>query len=149
MITDSGPFVIEYNVRFGDPECQVLLRNLQTDFLKIIELNLKDKLRNLRIRNDKKSVICVVLASKGYPGKFKKDKVLNNLSKAKCIKDVEIFHAGTLLRNNKIVSSGGRVLSITAKADSISLARKLAYKVLSIIAWKEGFYRKDIGQKNL
>ncbi len=149
MITDSGPFVIEYNVRFGDPECQVLLRNLQTDFLKIIELNLKDKLRNLRIRNDKKSVICVVLASKGYPGNFKKDKVLNNLSKAKCIKDVEIFHAGTLLRNNKIVSSGGRVLSITAKADSISLARKLAYKVLSIIAWKEGFYRKDIGQKNL
>ena len=116
-----------------------LLRNLQTDFLKIIELNLKDKLRNLRIRNDKKSVICVVLASKSYPGKFKKIRFSIILSKAKCIKDVEIFHAGTLLRNNKIVSSGGRVLSITAKADSISLARKLAYKVLSIIVWKEWF----------
>ncbi len=149
MITNTGPFVIEYNVRFGDPECQVLLRNLQTDFLEIIELNLKDKLRNFRIRNDKKSVICVVLASKGYPENFKKDKVLNNLCKAKSLKGVEIFHAGTSLKKNKILSSGGRVLSVTAKADSISSARKLAYKALSIISWKEGFFRKDIGKKNL
>ncbi len=148
MITKNGPFVIEYNVRFGDPECQVLLRNLQTDFLKILNLSLKDKLKNFRIKNDKKSVICVVLASKGYPGNFNKNKVLNNISKAKSIEGVEIFHAGTTLKRNKIVSSGGRVLSVTAKANSIYSARKLAYKALSIISWKDGFYRKDIGQKN-
>ena len=148
MITKDGPFVIEYNVRFGDPECQVLLRNLKTDFLKILDLNLNDNLRNFKIKNDNKSVICVVLASKGYPGNFDKNKVLNNISEAKYLKGVEIFHAGTALRKNKIVSSGGRVLSITAKANSIYSARKLAYKALSIISWKYGFYRKDIGQKN-
>ncbi len=148
MITKNGPYVIEYNVRFGDPECQVLLRNLKTDFLKIIKLNIEDKLKQISLETDKKFVICVVLASKGYPEEFKKNKVLNNISKAKSIKGIEIFHAGTSLKNGEIVSSGGRVLSITSKANSLKSARKLAYRALKEINWKWGHYRSDIGLKN-
>ncbi len=149
MITKKGPFVIEYNVRFGDPECQILIRSLQTDFLKIIDHNLKDNLSNIRIKNLSQSFVCIVLASKGYPGKFKKNKIIKNISKAQSLKGVEIFHAGTSFRNNEIVSSGGRVLSITAQAKSVNLARKLAYKAIRIIGWVDGFYREDIGLKNL
>ena len=149
MITPKGPYVIEYNVRFGDPECQTLLRNLQTDILKIIDYNLKDKLSDLTIRNKKKSVVCVVVASKGYPGNYKKDKIIENISKAQSIEGIQIFHSGTALKENKIVSSGGRVLAITAQADSIFRARKMAYKATALIDWKEGFFRNDIGKKNL
>tara|TARA_B100000963_G_C22591811_1_gene655885 strand:+ start:416 stop:1681 length:1266 start_codon:yes stop_codon:yes gene_type:complete len=148
MITTKGPYVIEYNVRFGDPECQILLRNLKTDFLKIINLNIEDKLEDITLLSDKMSVVCVVLASDGYPGEFKKNKILENLSKAQSIKGVEIFHAGTTKINGKIFSSGGRVLSITSKANSIDSARKLAYKALRIINWKWGHFRNDIGIKN-
>ena len=149
MITPTGPYVIEYNVRFGDPECQTLLRNLQTDILKIIDYNSKDKLSDLTIRNKKQSVVCVVVASTGYPGNYKKNKIIENISKAQSIEGVEIFHSGTSLKRNKIISSGGRVLTITAQAGSIFHARKIAYKAISIIDWKEGFFRSDIGQKNI
>ena len=149
MITSQGPFVIEYNVRFGDPECQTLLRNLQTDILKIIDYNLKDRLSDLTIRNKKQSVVCVVVASKGYPGNYKKNKVISNLSKAQSIKGVEIFHAGTALKKEKVISSGGRVLAVTAQGNSIAHARKIAYKAVEAIGWKEGFFRNDIGQKNV
>ena len=149
MITSKGPFVIEYNVRFGDPECQTLIRNLQTDILKIIDYNLKDKLSDLTIRNKKQSVVCIVVASKGYPGSFKKNKIIKNISKAQSVKGIEIFHAGTSLKKNKIISSGGRVLAVTAQADSIVQARKIAYKAVAIIDWKGGFFRNDIGQKNI
>ena len=149
MITSQGPFVIEYNVRFGDPECQTLLRNLQTDILKIIDHNLKDKLSDLTIRNKKQSVVCVVVASKGYPGNYKKNKVISNLLKAQSIKGVEIFHAGTALKKEKVISSGGRVLAVTAQGNSIAHARKIAYKAVEAIGWKEGFFRNDIGQKNV
>ncbi len=149
MITPKGPYVIEYNVRFGDPECQTLLRNLQTDILKIIDYNLKDKLSDITIRNKKQSVVCVVVASKGYPGNYRKNKILKNISKAQSIKGVVVFHAGTSLEKNKIISSGGRVLSVTAQANSIINARKIAYKAIALIDWKEGFFREDIGQKNI
>ena len=148
MITKNGPFVIEYNVRFGDPECQTLLRNLKTDLLEIIDSNVNDKLSDINIRNGKQSVVCVVLASKGYPGKFKKNSVIKNLSNAQLIKGVEIFHAGTSAKNQSIVSSGGRVLSITSKARTIKIARMQAYKAIKKINWSGGFFRKDIGLKN-
>ncbi len=148
MITKDGPFVIEYNVRFGDPECQILLKSLKTDFLKVVDYNLRDNLSNLKIRNKKKSFVCIVLASKGYPGVFKKNKIIKNISRAKSLKGIEIYHSGTSFKNNDIVSSGGRVLSITAESESIDSARKLAYKALKIIKWKDGYYRKDIGLKN-
>ena len=148
MITKNGPFVIEYNVRFGDPECQVLLRNLRTDFLKIVKSNVDDNLANIKIRNDNKFVICVVLASKGYPDEFKKFKVLSNITKAQSLEGVEIFHAGTTFKNGKLVSSGGRVLSITSTGDTIKSARKLAYEALRLISWEWGHFRNDIGLKN-
>ena len=148
MITANGPYVIEYNVRFGDPECQTLLRNLKTDFLALIKSNIEDRLEYMNIQKDKMSVVCVVLASKGYPESFKKNKIVRNISKAQSIKGIEIFHAGTSLKKGKVISSGGRVLSITSKANSISSARKLAYRALKIINWKWGHYRSDIGQKN-
>lgn len=148
MITSNGPYVIEYNVRFGDPECQILMRNLQTDFLKIINLNIQDKVSKLKIRRENKSIICVVLASKGYPGIFNTNKKIENLEKAKLIKGVEIFHAGTESKGSGVFSTGGRVLSITAKGKSISEARRLAYKALEQINWPYGFYRKDIGLLN-
>ena len=149
MITSDGPQVIEYNVRFGDPECQVLMRNLRTDLLKVISFNLQDKLSKIKIRNDKKSTICVVLASKGYPNDFQKGLIIKNIDIAQALDDVEIFHAGTLKVKDKIFSAGGRVLSITSKAKDIKSARKLAYKALKVIGWNMGFFRKDIGIKNI
>ncbi len=148
MITKEGPYVIEYNVRFGDPECQILLRNLKTDLLTIMESNLQDKLSNINIKTDNKAVICVVLASNGYPGNFKKNKILKNLNKVKSLKGIKIFHAATSIKNGNIVSSGGRVLSITSKAKSINSARKMAYEALNKIGWEGGFFRNDIGLKN-
>tara|TARA_X000001036_G_C20677858_1_gene804830 strand:- start:272 stop:1537 length:1266 start_codon:yes stop_codon:yes gene_type:complete len=149
MINKHGPHVIEYNVRFGDPECQVLMRNLRTDLLKVILFNLKDKLSKVKIHNDKKSTVCVVLASKGYPDSFKKGLIIKNLDKAQALDGIEIFHAGTSTINHKIVSAGGRVLSVTSKAKDIKSARKIAYKALKIIGWDMGFFRKDIGIKNI
>ncbi len=148
MITNNGPYVIEYNVRFGDPECQILLRNLKTDLLEIIESNVNDKLSTVKIENYNDSVVCIVLASKGYPGKFKKNQIIKNISKAQKIKGVEIFHAGTSFKDGKVLSSGGRVLSITSKAKTIKVAREKAYKAVSQISWPGGFYRNDIGLKN-
>ncbi len=149
MITKSGPYVIEYNARFGDPECQVLLRNLKTDLLKVILHNIEDKLSKIKIKNEKNSTICVVLASKGYPNTYKKGVMIKNIDKAQELNGIEIFHAGTSILENKIISSGGRVLSITSKAENIKKAREIAYKALKIIGWNEGFYRKDIGIKNI
>ncbi len=148
MITEQGPSVIEYNVRFGDPECQTLLRNLDTDFLEIISSCVNDKLSQVSIKKNNKSVICVVLASKGYPGRYKKNSILKNLNSAEEIDNVIIFHAGTNLKNNKILSSGGRVLSVTSTGKDIKDAREKVYKAIKEIKWKEGFFRKDIGIKN-
>ena len=148
MITEQGPSVIEYNVRMGDPECQTLLRNLDTDFLEIISSCVNDKLSQVSIKKNNKSVICVVLASKGYPGRYKKNSILKNLNSAEEIDNVIIFHAGTNLKNNKILSSGGRVLSVTSTGKDIKDAREKVYKAIKEINWKEGFFRKDIGIKN-
>ena len=149
MVNKLGPHVIEYNVRFGDPECQTLLRKLKSDLLEIFIAVNDDKLSKIKIEVEKKSSLCVILASKGYPGKYKTDKIIKNIEKAKSIKDIEIFHAGTKSQKNKILSSGGRVLSITSVGDTISIARKKAYKALKKINWKSGFFRTDIGEKNL
>ena len=148
MITRKGPFVIEYNVRFGDPECQTLLCNLKTDLLKIIKLNIHDRLSEIKIKNTKQNVITVVLASKGYPGKFKINSTLKNLSNASLIKGVEIFHGATTIKKGKVVSTGGRVLSITSKAKNLKTARIQAYKTIELIDWSNGFFRSDIGLKN-
>ena len=130
MITKDGPYVIEFNVRFGDPECQVLMRNLDTDILKIVKAVANDKLSNIKIKNKKLSTICVVIASMGYPNTYKVNKQIKNLNEAQKIKNIEIFHAGTKNVKNKILSSGGRVLSITAQAKDLKSARKIAYSAI-------------------
>lgn len=140
--------VIEYNVRFGDPECQTLLRSLKTDLLEIFKATCEDKLSNIRIIKKKQAVVCVVLAAKGYPGKYEKNKIIKNLQNLKLEKDVEIFHAGTKLISEDFYSYGGRVLSVTAVSSDIKKARKTAYRILKQINWKNGFYRNDIGIKN-
>ena len=149
MITASGPKVIEYNVRFGDPECQTLLRNLDTDLIKIITSCLDDKLSEVTIKKKDRTSVCVVVASKGYPKKFEKNFIIKNIKEAEQVEDVVIFHAGTKLLDNKILSSGGRVLSITAVGSSIDDARKKVYLAIEKLNWKHGFYRTDIGIKNL
>ena len=101
MITANGPYVIEYNVRFGDPECQTLLRNLKTDFLALIKSNIEDRLEYMNIQKDKMSVVCVVLASKGYPESFKKNKIVRNISKAQSIKGIEIFSCWNIFKKRK------------------------------------------------
>ena len=147
MITKNGPFVIEFNARFGDPECQVLMRNLDTDILKIVKAVSNDDLNTIKIRNKKLSTICVVVASKGYPNTYKVNKQIENLKEAQKIENIEIFHAGTKKVKNKTFSSGGRVLSITAQAKDLESARKIAYSAVKKIDWKYGFFRKDIGKK--
>ena len=149
MITASGPKVIEYNVRFGDPECQTLLRNLDTDLINIITSCLDDKLSEVTIKKKDRTSVCVVVASNGYPKKFEKNFIIKNIKEAEQVEDVVIFHAGTKLLDNKILSSGGRVLSITAVGSSINDARKKVYLATAKLNWKHGFYRTDIGIKNL
>ncbi len=148
MIKNNEPFVIEYNVRFGDPECQTLLRTLKSDLLEILLASCSDKLSSIKIKKNLDSVICVVLAANGYPDSYEKNKLIQNIEKAEKIKGIEIFHAGTKKKLNKIYSQGGRVLSITSSAKSLEIARKRAYKALQTINWNEGFFRSDIGIKN-
>ncbi len=149
MIDAKGdPYVVEFNVRFGDPECQTLLRKLNTDFLEIITSITKDELGKIKITNSRKSVVCVVLASKGYPESYNKEILIPNLKKIKDDKKTIIFHAGTKNLSLNYFSNGGRVLSVTSTGKTIEEARKSAYKVLKKLNWKDGFYRKDIGFKN-
>jgi len=148
MITKKGPQVIEYNVRFGDPECQTLLRSLKTDLLKVLIACTRDKLSSQNLIVNNSHVVCVVIASKGYPGKYKKNIPIKNLDLPDTIKDVEIFHAGTRHLNGKVVSSGGRVLSVTAVGKNVEEARQKAYATVKRIKWKDGFFRDDIGFKN-
>jgi len=148
MIKNNTPYIIEYNVRFGDPECQTLLRDLKTEILDIFLATTEDRLSEIKISKYNMNIVCVVLASIGYPGNYKKNKILSNLKKANKQKNIEIFHAGTKLVKNKFYSNGGRVLSVTAKSSTLEKARKLAYKTIKNINWKYGFFRKDIGIKN-
>ena len=147
MIKKNEPYLIEYNIRMGDPECQAILPRLKTDLLKIIISSLKNRLNKTKInwKNDK--CMTVVLCSKGYPGKYKKNKDLKNISRIKLTKKDFIYHAGTRLENGKILSNGGRVLNITSSGKNFFKIRNKILKIIKKINWKYGFYRKDIGWK--
>ena len=147
MLTRDGPKLIEYNCRFGDPEAQVLLPLLETDIIEIILKSINKKIKNFNVHIKKKNVINVVLATRGYPGKFKKNIKLPDLNPPENQEILKIFHAGTSLNQKKeLVATGGRVLSITAISKTISDCRKRAYDQLKKINWSRGFYRKDIGK---
>ena len=147
MIQDNEPYLIEFNVRMGDPECQVILPRLKTDLIKIINNVVNNKLDRTIINWHKKKSMTVVLCSKGYPGKYKKNKTIKNLDRIKLSKNDFIYHAGTKLENNQLKSNGGRVLNITSVGTDFLNIRKKIIKIIKNINWKGGFFRRDIGWK--
>ena len=147
MIKNNEPYLIEFNVRMGDPECQVILPRLKTDLVSIIKNTINDNLKNIKIKWRKEKSMTIVLCSKGYPGKYKKNIRINNLNNLKLKKNIFIFHAGTKLFQNKIYSIGGRVLNITSVGNNLAKAREDIIKIIKKINWKSGFFRKDIGWK--
>ena len=147
MIQDNEPYLIEFNVRMGDPECQVILPRLKTDLIKIINNVVNNKLKQTSINWHKKKSMTVVLCSKGYPGKYKKNKTIKNLDRIKLSKNDFIYHAGTKLENGQLKSNGGRVLNITSVGTDFLNIRKKIIKIIKNINWKGGFFRRDIGWK--
>ncbi len=149
MMTPQGPKVLEYNVRFGDPECQPLLMRLKTDFLDLLEATVDRRLSEIGpLQWDERPSVCVVMASDGYPGKYEKGKVIRGLEDAAAIEDVKVFHAGTRLDTEQnVVTNGGRVLGVTALGDSVATAKLQAYKAIKCIRWDGAWCRKDISDK--
>jgi phosphoribosylamine--glycine ligase len=145
MIKKGEPYLIEYNIRMGDPECQALMMRLETDLLKIIDYAINDKLNNLKIVWSKNHSITIVLCARGYPLDYIKNSEIKNLPVILTDKNNQIFHAGTYQKNNKIYSSGGRVLNITTCSESLLDARDKSLAVIKKINWVDGFFRKDIG----
>ena len=147
MINKDEPYLIEYNIRMGDPECQVIMMRLKTDLLEIIDSIINNKLNNIKIKWSKKNSITIVLCAKGYPLNYLKNSEIKNLSKIKLDDSNQIFHAGTYSKNNKIYSNGGRVLNITSCSENLVKARNNSLSNINKINWKDGFFRKDIGWK--
>jgi len=145
MINEGEPFLVEYNIRMGDPECQVLMMRLETDLLEIIDCAIKNKLNSLKIGWAKKNSITIVLCSKGYPSNYIKDSEIKNLSNVLTDENNQIFHAGTYEKNNKIYSNGGRVLNITTSSENLIEARDKSLTNIKKINWSDGFFRRDIG----
>ena len=147
MITDNEPFLIEYNVRMGDPECQTILPKLKTDFGEIIDACINQKLDLIDIEWTDEKSLCIVLCSKGYPDDYKKNLEINNLNEIDLENNDFIFHAGTSEKNSKIYSNGGRVLNFVVKSNEFKISRDRAINLINKVNWKDGFYRKDIGFK--
>lgn len=147
MITKNGPKVLEFNVRFGDPETQAILPRLKSDLVEIFEAAIEGKLKDTRLNWDSRVCVSVVLASGGYPGDYQKGKEISGLDKVNKLKDVVIFHAGTLKKDSKILTNGGRVLNISALASTIKEAQAKAYEAVKLINFEEMYYRKDIGYR--
>ena len=147
MIVDNEPYLIEYNVRMGDPECQTILPRLKTDIFEIFLACCDKKLENLNIEWSDKKSLCIVVCSKGYPDKFKKYVEIKNLEKINLNENEFIFHAGTEKKDGKIYSVGGRVLNFISISDSFNEAKNNIFKNLDVLDWSEGFHRRDIGYK--
>jgi len=144
MLTKTGPKVLEYNCRFGDPETQVVIPRLKTDLIDIVDAVINNNLSNIKIEWKDETAVCVVMSSGGYPGVYEKGKIINGINEAESL-DTVVFHAGTELYNNKIVTAGGRVLGVTALGEDIRDARKKVYEAVSKIHFDSAYYRKDIG----
>ena len=145
MIGPDGPKLIEYNVRFGDPECQVLMPRLLSDLVPALLASRDGVLKSLDLRWRPEAALTVVMAARGYPGPYVRGSVIAGLDEAAAVEGVEIFHAGTKQDGGRIVSDGGRVLNVSALGATVSEARSRAYAAVSRIRWPEGFYRHDIG----
>ena len=145
IIKKNEPYLIEYNIRMGDPECQVLMMRLESDLLTILDFTTKNKIENLAIKWSRKSCITIVLCANGYPSEYIKNSKIENLSNILENKDAQIFHAGTYKKNGEIYSTGGRVLNITSSSKNLLDARNKSIANIKKINWIEGFFRKDIG----
>jgi phosphoribosylamine---glycine ligase len=148
MVTKQGPKVLEYNVRFGDPECQPLLMRLKTDLLDVLEATVDGRLDEIEtLQWDPRPAVSVVMASDGYPGDYKKGFPISGLHDAEALPDVKVFHAGTAVKDDRVVTSGGRVLTVTALGDTIPQAKYNAYRAVKCIRWPGAWCRKDISDK--
>ena len=145
MITEKGPELIEYNVRFGDPECQPMMMRLKSDALEMLLACAEGRLEEITLEWHKETALSVVMAAEGYPGAYGKGSEIKGLDAAGRLKDVVVFHAGTAEEDGKIVAAGGRVLNVTALGKSVKAAQKRAYQAVDLIDWPEGFCRRDIG----
>jgi phosphoribosylamine--glycine ligase len=149
MIAKDGPKLIEYNARFGDPECQVLMTRLKDDLLTLLLATCDGALGKISVRWRDEHAITVVMATKGYPGDYEKGSEIRGLERAGAIEGVTVFHAGTKRAGDKIVASGGRVLNVTATGKTLREAQARAYRAIDVIDWPEGFCRRDIGWRAL
>ncbi len=147
MIVNNEPFLIEYNVRMGDPECQAILPKLKSDFIEIIEACLNKNLKSMNLEWHESKSLCIVVCSKGYPDEYQNNIEILNLDKIELKDNEYIFHAGTINTNKKIYSNGGRVLNVVVRSDNFKKDRDQAIKIINKINWKNGFFRKDIGYK--
>ena len=149
MLTQGGPRVLEFNVRFGDPETQPILMRMKGDLLEVMLAVCDGKLDRVSLDWDKRPAVCVVMASGGYPGAYEKGKVIRGLDAAAKLKDVMVFHAGTAKKGDAIVTNGGRVLGVTALGETISEAKARAYDAAAMISFDGAYYRRDIADKAL
>ena len=149
MITDEGPKVVEFNCRFGDPECQVVLPLLESDLVEAMEAVCEGRLNGVPLRNADGAAVCVVLASGGYPGPYEKGKVISGLERLETMDGVMVFHAGTAEKDGQIVSNGGRVLGITATGRDVRSAIDRAYEAAARVSFEGMHYRRDIGYRAL
>jgi phosphoribosylamine--glycine ligase len=144
MITDKGPKLIEYNTRFGDPECQVLMMRLKDDLLVLLNAATDGQLAHMSVRWRDEAALTVVMAARGYPGTPEKGSVIRGVEDA-ASDGVQIFHAGTAINGGALVANGGRVLNVTASGATVGEAQGRAYAALDRIDWPDGFCRRDIG----
>ena len=149
MLTQGGPRVLEFNVRFGDPETQPILMRMKTDLLDVMEAVCDGRLGDIAIEWDTRPAVCVVMSSGGYPGSYEKGKVISGLDEAAKLKDVVVFHAGTAKQDGKVVTHGGRVLGVTALGETIADAKAKAYEAVDKISFEGAYCRRDIADKAL
>jgi phosphoribosylamine--glycine ligase len=147
MFTPAGPKVIEFNCRFGDPECQPLMMRLKSDLVELMVATAEHRLDTVAMEWDPRPAVCVVMSSGGYPGSYAKGHPISGIECAEKLPDVKVFHAGTAERDGTLVTAGGRVLGVTAVGDTIAAARKRAYEAVAKISWKDCHYRRDIAAK--
>jgi phosphoribosylamine--glycine ligase len=149
MMSQKGPKVLEFNARFGDPETQPLMMRMKSDLIDVMEGVIDGRLDKVNIEWDERASVCVVMAAGGYPGDYRKGDEIKGLKEAAKIKDVIVFHAGTALKDGRVITSGGRVLGVTALGNGIKEAIDNAYWAVSKISWDGVHYRKDIGRRAL
>ena len=147
MIVEGEPFLIEYNVRMGDPECQTILPKLKTNLLEIIEACCNEELKNLKIEWYDKKSLCIVLCSRGYPDKYSNNILIENIEKLNPDENDFIYHAGTKKIENKVYSNGGRVINLVSLSSSFKESRDKIFNHINKLNWSGGFFRKDIGYK--